>query len=68
VSVETTAYYIPSLRAKLFSLQAYFHEWDDVSDFILNCDQAMLCLTGPKEGEVHSISIHYNHQMQLPTM
>jgi len=62
MSVETT--FSPSQIVQ----SAYFHEWDDDSDFIINHEQAMLHLTNPKEGEVHNISIHYNHQTWLPTM
>jgi len=35
VDIETTAYYIPDLQTKLFSLQAYFVERNDDLEFIL---------------------------------
>jgi len=66
VDIETMDYYIPDLQT---SPQAYFVEWDDDLEFILQQNEALLQLTSHTEGERPSeITILYNKKLQLPTI
>jgi len=68
VDIETKAYYIPELKTKLFSPQAYFNERNDKSELIITRSNALMRLVGSNEEEVSEVEFHYDQQTRLPIM
>jgi len=62
MDIKTKVYYIPELKTKLFSPQAYFNKWNDKSELIITHSNALMWLVGCNEGEVSEVKFHYDQQ------